>query len=157
MTVRVVEVVLPNKTVALVRATDLDGAGQVAEKVGAKDVFDLAGMSGTRLQAMIADPALPMGTRLALARLHSGQADDDPDAHFQLATLTLLAILDQAAPLAREAAAALADCTANAAPFEQRDFTRCLTQIGAEHPRLAPFTAEFQHILTSTTDPAPEH
>jgi hypothetical protein len=45
--VRVVEVVLPNKSVALVRATDLDEGGQVAEKVGWKDAFDLQGLSGT--------------------------------------------------------------------------------------------------------------
>jgi hypothetical protein len=52
--VRVVEVVLPNKAVALVRATDLDEAtdlddegGQVAQKVGWRDVFDFEGVSGT--------------------------------------------------------------------------------------------------------------
>lgn len=47
MAVRVVEVMLPNKTVALVRATDLDEGGQVAEKVGWKDVLDFEGVSGT--------------------------------------------------------------------------------------------------------------
>jgi hypothetical protein len=47
--VRVVEVLLPNKAVALVRAADLDveGGGQVAEKVGWRDVFDFDGVSGT--------------------------------------------------------------------------------------------------------------
>jgi hypothetical protein len=45
--VRVVEVVLPNESVALVQAVDLDEGGQVAEKVGWKDTFDLAGVSGT--------------------------------------------------------------------------------------------------------------
>jgi hypothetical protein len=45
--VRVVEVVLPNQTVALVRAADLDEGGQVAEKVGWKDTFDFADVSGT--------------------------------------------------------------------------------------------------------------
>jgi hypothetical protein len=45
--VRVVEVMLPNKTVALVRAVDLDEGGQVAEKVGWQDVFDFEGVSGT--------------------------------------------------------------------------------------------------------------
>jgi hypothetical protein len=45
--VRVVEVVLPNKAVALVRATDLDEGGQVAEKVGWQDVFSFEGVSGT--------------------------------------------------------------------------------------------------------------
>ena len=47
MAVRVVEVVLPNQAVALVRAADLDEGGQVAEKVGWKDSFDLADVSGT--------------------------------------------------------------------------------------------------------------
>jgi hypothetical protein len=47
MTDRVVEVVLPNKTVALVQATELDGAGGAAEKVGWKDAFDLDQVSGT--------------------------------------------------------------------------------------------------------------
>jgi NTP-dependent ternary system trypsin peptidase co-occuring protein len=45
--VRVVEVVLPNQSVALVQAADLDEGGQVAEKVGWKDTFDFAGVSGT--------------------------------------------------------------------------------------------------------------
>lgn len=47
MAVRVVEVELPNKTVALVRAADLDEGGQVAEKVGWKETFDLSEVSGT--------------------------------------------------------------------------------------------------------------
>ncbi len=48
MAVRVVEVELPNKTVALVRAVDLDDeGGQVAEKVGWKETFDLGEVSGT--------------------------------------------------------------------------------------------------------------
>jgi hypothetical protein len=47
MAVRVVEVVLPNQSVALVQAEDLDEGGQVAEKVGWKDTFDLADVSGT--------------------------------------------------------------------------------------------------------------
>lgn len=47
MAVRVVEVELPNKTVALVRAEDLDEGGQVAEKVGWKETFDLGEVSGT--------------------------------------------------------------------------------------------------------------
>ena len=106
----------------------------------------------TRQRHMLTDPATPAGTRLALARLHSGQADDDPEAHFLLATTTLLAILDQAAQLAREAAAALADCASNAAPYEQRDFTHRLAQLGTEHPQLAPFTAGLQQILTNKPD-----
>jgi hypothetical protein len=47
MAVRVVEVTLPNKTVALVRAADLDEGGQIAEKVGWKDTFDFADVTGT--------------------------------------------------------------------------------------------------------------
>jgi hypothetical protein len=43
----VVEVSLPNGTVALVRAADLDGAAQAAEKVGWKDAFDFDQVSGT--------------------------------------------------------------------------------------------------------------
>lgn len=45
MAVRVVEVVLPNNTTALVRVTDLDEDGQVAEKVGWQEAFDFAGVS----------------------------------------------------------------------------------------------------------------
>lgn len=47
MASRVVEVTLPNETVALVRATELDGAGAAAEKVGWKDTFDFKNVSGT--------------------------------------------------------------------------------------------------------------
>jgi hypothetical protein len=47
MTTRVVEVVLPNQAVTLVRAADLDEGSQVAEKVGWKDTFDFADVSGT--------------------------------------------------------------------------------------------------------------
>jgi hypothetical protein len=43
---RVVEVVLPNNTVALVRAVELDEGGGQAEKVGWKDTFDLEHVSG---------------------------------------------------------------------------------------------------------------
>ena len=43
----VVEVRLPNGTVALVRAADVDGGGQAAEKVVWKDVFDFDHVSGT--------------------------------------------------------------------------------------------------------------
>ena len=44
---RVVEVVLPNKTVALVQVAEPEGAGGPAEKVGWKDSFDLEQVSGT--------------------------------------------------------------------------------------------------------------
>jgi hypothetical protein len=47
MASRVVEVVLPNGAVALVRAADLDEGGQVAEKVGWQDTFDFEGVAGT--------------------------------------------------------------------------------------------------------------
>jgi hypothetical protein len=43
---RIVEVVLPNNTVALVRAVELDEGGGPAEKVGWKDTFDLEQVSG---------------------------------------------------------------------------------------------------------------
>jgi hypothetical protein len=90
--------------------------------------------------------------------MHSGQATDDPEAHYQLTAMTLLAIPadpQAAAELARQAAAALADCAANAAPYEQRDYTRRLTQLGTDHPPLAPYIAELQHILTSTPGDRP--
>jgi hypothetical protein len=115
-----------------------------------------------RQRQMVTDPATPPDTRLALARLHSAQADDDPEAHFQLTIATLTAILDQAAPLdqsaplAHEAAAALADCASNAAPYEQRDFARRLAQLSTEHPLLAAFTAKLQRILTSKPDTDPD-
>ena len=44
---RVVEVVLPNQTVALVRVAELDERGGPAEKVGWKDTFDFEQVSGT--------------------------------------------------------------------------------------------------------------
>jgi Trypsin-like peptidase domain/Tetratricopeptide repeat len=116
----------------------------------------------TLQQQMLIDPATPAGARLAVARFHSGQADDDPEAHFQLAAATLQAILDQAAPLdqtsplAREAAAALADCASNAAPYERREFALRLAQLGTEHVLLAPLTAGLQHILTAEPGISPD-
>jgi hypothetical protein len=114
--------------------------------------YDLLVDTG-RQRAMIADRTIPVGTRLAIARMHSGLAHDDPEAHFELAAVTLFSIPYQAAeeaaaPLVREAAAVLAECAANAAPYEQRDFARRLSQIGAEHPPLATYIAELQPILT---------
>ena len=44
---RVVEVVLPNGTVALVQAAELDEGGGAAEKVGWRETFDFAQVSGT--------------------------------------------------------------------------------------------------------------
>lgn len=42
----VVQVSLPNGAVALVRAADLDGAGEAAEKVGWKSALDFGHVSG---------------------------------------------------------------------------------------------------------------
>jgi hypothetical protein len=47
MASRVVEVVLPNQTVALVRAVELDEGGGGAEKVGWRDTFDFEHVAGT--------------------------------------------------------------------------------------------------------------
>jgi hypothetical protein len=44
---RVVEVVLPNGTVALVQAAEVDEPGGPAEKIGWKDTFDFDQVSGT--------------------------------------------------------------------------------------------------------------
>jgi len=98
-----------------------------------------------QLRATLAAPdlKLPAGTRLALARLHSGQCPDDPRAHFQLAVVTLLAgIVD-------EAAAAVADCADNAAPYERRDFALRLREAASSRPQLAIVIAELEQILTS--------
>jgi len=47
MALRVVEVSLPNQTVALVQAADLDEGGHDAQKAGRQDIFDFADVSGT--------------------------------------------------------------------------------------------------------------
>ena len=47
MATRIVEVALPNGTVALVQAADLDEGGHDAEKVGRKDIFNSENVSGT--------------------------------------------------------------------------------------------------------------
>ena len=47
MASRVVEVVLPNNTVALVQVAEPEGAGGPAEKIGWKDTFDFEHVSGT--------------------------------------------------------------------------------------------------------------
>ncbi len=102
-------------------------------------------------RALLAGPGddLPSDARLALARLHSGQSDDDPDAHFRLAVISLLAgRLD-------EAVAALADCADNAAPYERRDFARRLREATAGRSQLAGVTAELERILTGTPDSQP--
>ena len=101
-----------------------------------------------RRRALLAGPdaGLAADTGLALARLHSGQSADDPEAHFQLAAATLLAGIPD------ETAAALADCADNAAPFERRDFARRLRELTAGQPQLAAITAELEQILLTTPD-----
>ena len=134
-----------------------------ASTAGLDDAYDLL-HDGDRQQAMIADSAIAGETRLAIARMHSGLVNDDPEAHFQLAALILLAILTQADPsgrdvapaLAREAAAVLADCATNAAPYEQRDFARRLAQLTADHPPLAPYLPELRKQLITREMPAPD-
>ena len=84
-----------------------------------------------------------------------------PEAHFQYAVETLRAIAavlgtadatlpvgDITAALTGEAAAAVADCAANAAPWEQRDFGRRLAELADEHPQLAPQITELRDILS---------
>lgn len=115
-----------------------------------------------RQKAMIADPAVAEETRRAAARLHSGLVSDDPEAHFELARLILLAVpnqdsspgTDSVPVLAREAAAALADCAANAAPWEQREFARRLRRLSTGYPSLAPYLPELEKQLTGEM-PAP--
>ena len=133
-----------------------------ANTAGLDDAYGLL-LDGDRQQAMIADPTIPSETRLAIARMHSGLVNDDPEAHFQLSTLVLLAVLTQNDPsgsdvtpvLNREAAAVLADCAANAAPYEQRDFAHRLAQLIADHPPLAPHLPELQKQLITEEMPAP--
>jgi tetratricopeptide (TPR) repeat protein len=130
-----------------------------AATAGFDAAYDLLPDTG-RQHAITADPATPADTGLAIARMRSAQGADDPEAHFQLAVITLLAIPDHGAPeaadpFAREAAAALADCAANAAPYEQRDYARRLSQLCAERPALAPYEAELQHALTGKPDASP--
>ena len=134
-----------------------------ASTAGLDDAYDLL-HDGDRQQAMIADSAIAGETRLAIARMHSALVNDDPEAHFQLATLVLLAILTKADPsgsdvapaLVREAAAVLADCAANAAPYEQRDYARRLAQLTAAHPPLAPYLPELQkQLITGGGGPDP--
>jgi hypothetical protein len=81
--------------------------------------------------------------KLALARLHSGQSADDPEAHFQLAVTTLLAGNPD------EAAAALADCADHAAPYERRDFSHRLVGLSEDHPDLAQAIAGLQQVFDS--------
>jgi tetratricopeptide (TPR) repeat protein len=96
--------------------------------------------------AAASDLQTSASTRLALARLNSGQSADDPEAHFQLATITLL----DGKP--DEAAAALTDCASNAAPYERRDFARRLREVTAGHPQLAAITGELEQLLLTAPD-----
>ncbi len=79
--------------------------------------------------------------RLAMARLHSGYAANDANAHFRLAVEALVA------GNLTEAAAAIADCRAHAAPYERRDFSRELNQLAEEHPDLSQVVPRLQQIL----------
>ena len=121
-----------------------------AAVAGFDDAYELRANADRRRSTLATlDPDSPVENRLALARLHSGQSADDPEAHFQLALTTLLA------GNTREAAAALTDCADNAAPFERRDFARRLGQLASEDSELTPLTAELEQILVTKqhTDP----
>ena len=131
-----------------------------AAGVGFDAVYDLLA-DPARQAAMLSDPATDIADRLALAQMRRGQAADDPEAHFQYAVETLRAIAavlgtadatlpvgDITAALTGEAAAAVADCAANAAPWEQRDFGRRLAELADEHPQLAPQITELRDILS---------
>ena len=118
-----------------------------AAVAGFDAAYALRADPGRRRSALAGSgPDLPAGTRLALARLHSGQSADDPEAHFQLAAASLLAGNPD------EAAAALSDCADNAAPFERRDFARRLREVTAGRPQLAAITAELGQILLTMPD-----
>jgi tetratricopeptide (TPR) repeat protein len=95
-----------------------------------------------RLALEVSDSNMLEATRLALARLHSGQSTDDPDAHFRLAVTTLLA------GNPGEAVAAMVDCADHAAPYERRDFSRRLAWFNGQHPDLGQVIAKLQQILT---------
>jgi hypothetical protein len=95
-----------------------------------------------RLRTALAATENP-GERLALARLHSGQSADDPEAHFQLAVTTLLAGNTD------EATAALAACADHAAPYERRNFSRRLDHLSELHADLAQAIASLQQVLQS--------
>ena len=119
-----------------------------ASEAGFDAAYQLRTDSDQQRQLLAADDEpIPVNARLALARLHSGQFTDDPEAHFELAATALGAIFEATAPLIREAAAALIDCANNAAPYERRDFARRLGQVSAENPHFASLTAALQQFL----------
>ena len=113
-----------------------------ATEAGFDTAYELRADTDSLRNALAAsDPSSPGGSRLALARLHSGQSPDDPEAHFQLAVIAMLL------GNVREAAAALTDCADNAAPYERRDFAHRLSQLSNEDSQLAVLTSELQNIL----------
>jgi len=116
-----------------------------AAVAGFNTAYTLRADPGQR-QAAFAQSDLAADARLAVARLHSGQSADDPDAHFRLASAALLAGDPE------EAAAALADCADNAAPYERRDFARRLREVTAGQPQLAVIVAELEQTLLATPD-----
>ena len=135
-----------------------------AAVTGFDAAYDLLS-DASRLQAILADPTTPIGPRFSVAQIYSGLAADDPEGHFQYAVIALRAIFllplfpedvpRAATGMVRQAAAALADCAANAAPYEQRDFALRLDQLAAEDPPLSPYIAEVRHILTGTSSDDP--
>jgi hypothetical protein len=140
------------------------------EASGFRDAYDLGPDAG-RLRAALtsSDPPLSGRTRLALARMYSGQHASEPEAHFLLATVLLggeepgeeefgqRAQSGLGSPEGHsallgpehiaEARAVLADCADNAAPYERRDFARRLGAFLAQRPGLEPYAAEFQRIF----------
>lgn len=137
---------------------------------GFLDAYELGTDAGRLRAALNASDPPPSGrTRLALARMYSGQHAGEPEAHFLLATVLLggeepgqeeFGPREQSGPgtpeghsalpgpehLA-EARAVLADCAENAAPYELRDFAGRLATFLAQRPGLEPYAAEFQRIL----------
>ena len=93
-------------------------------------------------------PGTPASTRLALARLHSGQSPTTPK-RTSSSSPPPCSPSSKDRPARPRSAAALTDCAGNAAPYERRDFTRRLAQLGSEQPHLASLTAELQQILNS--------
>lgn len=138
---------------------------------GFRDAYDLGRDAGRLMAALTAsDPLLPGRTRLALARMYSGNHASEPEAHFLLATVLLggeepgeegsgpraqsgpetpvePAVVPVPEYLA-EARVVLADCAGNAAPYERDDFARRLAAFTARRPGLEPHAVEFQRILT---------
>ncbi|MEY9857094.1 hypothetical protein ABH935_002702 [Catenulispora sp. GAS73] len=137
---------------------------------GFRDAYDL-GLDAGRLRALLtdSDPPLSGPTRLALARMYSGQYASEPEAHFLLATVLLGgegsdeeefgpgtrhwratsvgSPVSLGPDLLAEVKQALADCADNAVPYERRDCAERLAGFLARRSGLEPYAAEFQHIL----------